>query len=154
MSIWSCRLECQYPTHWPSVTAGQSAPVDKRAIIRCIVDLWRQYRFLRYINKQVKQDRNREYLQILNAYREKRHLSEERISDLWEEAFDSDYVMIMAGSRLRIKAKGKDLIEFGLYGFVKTLVNQHLAPVTWLAAVVAIADFMYRLAHHHWKFWC
>lgn len=124
---------------------------NRQSILHYIMELWHQYRFLRFAKKQIKHDRNREYLLIQSDYRQKRGLSEEQLSDLWEEAFDNHYVNIMSGSRLRITAQGKDLIEFGLYGFIKTLINQHLAPVTWLAAAAAVTDFIYRLAHNHWK---
>jgi hypothetical protein len=125
-------------------------PNNHQGIIKAIMELWRHYQFVRYVKKYPKR-MSVEYTQVLNDYRAKLRLDENEIDDLWNDAVDKDYLEVYNGGCMRLRAKGKELVELGLYGFINALLKQHGAPILWLAGVASIVNLLIVWAQTGWK---
>jgi membrane protein YqaA with SNARE-associated domain len=122
-----------------------------RGILKYIMDLWHQYRFLRFVKREVVKDRNKKFESIQSAYREHFNLTEEQLSDRWEEAYDNEYIRLEGEGRIRITAQGKALIGGGLYGFINAILREKGAPILFLSGLATISDLAYLILRHLMK---
>jgi hypothetical protein len=119
-----------------------------RGILGSIMDLWKQYRFLRFIKKELKKSRSKQLHLIRSAYREKYNLEEQEVSDVWEELIDEKYIWINNDNSLRITARGKKLIGGAWYGYLSALLREKGAPILFLSGVATLGDLAYLVYRH------
>lgn len=126
-----------------------------RSIIRRMRKLWKLWRFMRFAQKQIKNNEG-EYGKLLKAYRTKKRLSGQEVSDLWGSAVEKEYLE-MGSPNVHIRTKGEDFLEGGYlpvglfiaawerYGFITGLVSGAIV-ITLLKGVWTIMVYI----NNHW----
>ncbi len=115
-------------------------------ILKRSMELWRLYRYLRFIKKHSKTNKI-EYQKLNELYGVKHSLSKDSVKTIWATAMHDDYVTVDDGVHARLTLKGRTFIEYGLYGFLNAALRQYFSPLLFISGVVTLADFSY----HAWR---
>lgn len=104
------------------------------------MELWRIYKFVKFVKKQ--EDNPTEYQKLKTDYAKQQQLNSRDMDKLWLSAIKEGFISVDDGTHAQLNFKGRQLTEMKGYGFLCVALEPYSRPILVIAALVGLVNLL------------